>query len=267
MAYSTLADLVHHVRQNLPLTDLSLAVQLFAKNIDDESLPSNIQTMSCKLLLNLVDCIRSKSEQENGNGRDILMRMLEVGVVLLASLIRAEDKPLKVTCTLIRHAKSFFPLSSPINQVFVLKFHTIARYQLVSIFKKCKPQSEMGVVDPGVLPGVPATPTPSTTPAIQPPAPATPVPAPPAPPTASLDRGGEKEDKQTFQVSDCRSLVKTLVCGVKTITWGITSCKAPGGEMTRTHAPHSSKLHIRCNDEAMICLIESLLFPRGSIYS
>lgn len=69
---------MHHVRQNLPLTDLSLAVQLFAKNIDDESLPSSIQTMSCKLLLNLVDCIRSKSEQENGNGRDILMRMLEV---------------------------------------------------------------------------------------------------------------------------------------------------------------------------------------------
>ncbi|XP_030019245.1 transformation/transcription domain-associated protein isoform X3 [Sphaeramia orbicularis] len=189
LAYSTLADLVHHVRQNLPLTDLSLAVQLFAKNIDDESLPSNIQTMSCKLLLNLVDCIRSKSEQENGNGRDILMRMLEV---------------------------------------FVLKFHTIARYQLVSIFKKCKPQSEMGVVDPGALPGVPATPTPSTTPAIPPPAPPTPVAATPAPPATPFDRPGEKEDKQTFQVSDCRSLVKTLVCGVKTITWGITSCKAPG---------------------------------------
>ncbi|PNJ12092.1 TRRAP isoform 1 [Pongo abelii] len=94
---STLADLVHHVRQHLPLSDLSLAVQLFAKNIDDESLPSSIQTMSCKLLLNLVDCIRSKSEQESGNGRDVLMRMLEV---------------------------------------FVLKFHTIARYQLSAIFKK-----------------------------------------------------------------------------------------------------------------------------------
>uniref|UniRef100_A0A3Q3VP24 Uncharacterized protein n=1 Tax=Mola mola TaxID=94237 RepID=A0A3Q3VP24_MOLML len=195
LAYSTLADLVHHVRQNLPLTDLSLAVQLFAKNIDDESLPSNIQTMSCKLLLNLVDCIRSKSEQENGNGRDILMRMLEV---------------------------------------FVLKFHTIARYQLVSIFKKCKPQSEMGVVDPGTLPGVSATPTPtptptpSTTPSIQPPAPPTPVSTAPPPPATPFDRPAEKEDKQTFQVSDCRSLVKTLVCGVKTITWGITSCKAPG---------------------------------------
>uniref|UniRef100_A0A8C2Z7M2 Transformation/transcription domain-associated protein n=1 Tax=Cyclopterus lumpus TaxID=8103 RepID=A0A8C2Z7M2_CYCLU len=219
LAYSTLADLVHHVRQNLPLTDLSLAVQLFAKNIDDESLPSNIQTMSCKLLLNLVDCIRSKSEQENGNGRDILMRMLEV---------------------------------------FVLKFHTIARYQLVSIFKKCKPQSEMGVVEPGVLPGVPATPTPSTTPAIQPPAPPTPVAA-PAPPstTTSLDRANEKEDKQTFQVSDCRSLVKTLVCGVKTITWGITSCKAPGEAQfipNKQLQPKETQIYIKLVKYAMQAL-------------
>ncbi|XP_017339265.1 transformation/transcription domain-associated protein isoform X1 [Ictalurus punctatus] len=216
LAYSTLADLVHHVRQNLPLTDLSLAVQLFAKNIDDESLPSSIQTMSCKLLLNLVDCIRSKSEQENGNGRDILMRMLEV---------------------------------------FVLKFHTIARYQLVSIFKKCKPQSEMGVVDPGALPGVPATPT-ATTPALPPPAPPTPVP--PAPPSATpFDRAGEKEDKQTFQVSDCRSLVKTLVCGVKTITWGITSCKAPGEAQfipNKQLQPKETQIYIKLVKYAMQAL-------------
>lgn len=67
LAYSTLADLVHHVRQSLPLHDLSLAVSLFSKNVHDESLPSTIQTMSCKLLLNLVECIRVKSEQESGN--------------------------------------------------------------------------------------------------------------------------------------------------------------------------------------------------------
>ncbi|KAG7507616.1 hypothetical protein JOB18_039705 [Solea senegalensis] len=218
LAYSTLADLVHHVRQNLPLTDLSLAVQLFAKNIDDESLPSNIQTMSCKLLLNLVDCIRLKSEQENGHGRDILMRMLEV---------------------------------------FVLKFHTIARYQLPSIFKKCKPQSEMGVVDPGVLPGVPATPTPSTLPAIPPPAPPTPVATPCAPPSAAFDRPGEKEDKQTFQVSDCRSLVKTLVCGVKTITWGISSCKAPGEAQfipNKQLQPKETQIYIKLVKYAMQAL-------------
>ncbi|KAF5906286.1 transformation/transcription domain-associated protein isoform X1, partial [Clarias magur] len=212
LAYSTLADLVHHVRQNLPLTDLSLAVQLFAKNIDDESLPSSIQTMSCKLLLNLVDCIRSKSEQENGNGRDILMRMLEV---------------------------------------FVLKFHTIARYQLVSIFRKCKPQSEMGVVDPGALPGVPATPTIT----LPPPAPPTPVSS--APSATPFDRTGEKEDKQTFQVSDCRSLVKTLVCGVKTITWGITSCKAPGEAQfipNKQLQPKETQIYIKLVKYAMQAL-------------
>ncbi|XP_072524222.1 transformation/transcription domain-associated protein isoform X3 [Salminus brasiliensis] len=228
LAYSTLADLVHHVRQNLPLTDLSLAVQLFAKNIDDESLPSSIQTMSCKLLLNLVDCIRSKSEQENGNGRDILMRMLEV---------------------------------------FVLKFHTIARYQLVSIFKKCKPQSEMGVVDTGALPGVPATPT-ATTPSLPPPAPPTPVP--PAPPPATpFDRAGEKEDKQTFQVSDCRSLVKTLVCGVKTITWGITSCKAPGEAQfipNKQLQPKETQIYIKLVKYAMQALDIYQIAGNGQTY-
>ncbi|XP_035260572.1 transformation/transcription domain-associated protein isoform X2 [Anguilla anguilla] len=228
LAYSTLADLVHHVRQNLPLTDLSLAVQLFAKNIDDESLPSSIQTMSCKLLLNLVDCIRSKSEQENGNGRDILMRMLEV---------------------------------------FVLKFHTIARYQLVTIFKKCKPQSEMGVVDAGALPGVPATPT-STTPALPPPAPPTPVTPAPAPAT-SFDRQGEKEDKQTFQVSDCRSLVKTLVCGVKTITWGITSCKAPGEAQfipNKQLQPKETQIYIKLVKYAMQALDIYQIAGNGQTY-
>lgn len=40
LAYSTLADLVHHVRQHLPLTDLAIAAHLFSKNVHDESLPT-----------------------------------------------------------------------------------------------------------------------------------------------------------------------------------------------------------------------------------
>ncbi|KAH9644539.1 hypothetical protein HF086_002340 [Spodoptera exigua] len=84
LAYSTLADLVHHVRQLLPLTDLAIAAHLFSKNVHDESLPTSIQTMSCKLLLNLVDCIRQRSESEGAatagtqpQGRQLLMRILE----------------------------------------------------------------------------------------------------------------------------------------------------------------------------------------------
>ena len=40
LAYSTLADLIHHVRQHLPLNHLTTAVHLFSKNIHDESQPT-----------------------------------------------------------------------------------------------------------------------------------------------------------------------------------------------------------------------------------
>ena len=49
LAYSTLADLVHHVRTHLSLPHLSLAVHMFSKNVHDDSLPVSIQTMSCKV--------------------------------------------------------------------------------------------------------------------------------------------------------------------------------------------------------------------------
>jgi hypothetical protein len=48
LAYSTLADLVHHVRQHLNINVLAKAVYLFSKNVHDESLPTSIQ-VSCFL--------------------------------------------------------------------------------------------------------------------------------------------------------------------------------------------------------------------------
>ncbi|XP_030846194.1 transformation/transcription domain-associated protein [Strongylocentrotus purpuratus] len=249
LAYSTLADLVHHVRQQLPLQHLSMAVHLFSKNVHDESLPCNIQTMSCKLLLNLVECIRQKSEQDGANAREILMRMLEV---------------------------------------FVLKFHTIADNQLPVIFDKCRQQQEaaqekmLPPVSRSIsvssatassstttttttttssstasvsLPPPPPTPTTpqtmsfaslSTTAATIPPATPT-TPAPPVTPgvssittapLSSLFPTREKDESKpkkylptglthfnNYSVVDCRSLVKTVVCGVKTITWGVSACK------------------------------------------
>ena len=49
LAYSTLADFIHHVRTLLTLPMLSIAVQLFSKNVYDETLPISIQRMSCKV--------------------------------------------------------------------------------------------------------------------------------------------------------------------------------------------------------------------------
>lgn len=123
---------------------------------------------------------------------------------------------------------------------------------------------------PGV-PAAPAAPGPAPSPA---PVPA-PAPAPPLPPTPAtpvtpapvppFEKQGEKdkEDKQTFQVTDCRSLVKTLVCGVKTITWGITSCKAPGGNF----ALESLRQMMFFIEWVLFTLTYCALFSRSSVHS
>ncbi|XP_068621131.1 transcription-associated protein 1 isoform X2 [Battus philenor] len=194
LAYSTLADLVHHVRQLLPLTDLAIAAHLFSKNVHDESLPTSIQTMSCKLLLNLVDCIRQRSEGEGANagtqpqGRQLLMRILEV---------------------------------------FVLKFKTISKLQLPALMAKCK-QTTTTVVMNGTTPSTPTTPAPSTS--------TVEVKLEEDKPSPDfIDSVNKSEEKSkigfpsshlsNLNVGDYRTLVKTLVCGVKTITWGCASCK------------------------------------------
>uniref|UniRef100_A0A6E8VNF8 FAT domain-containing protein n=1 Tax=Anopheles coluzzii TaxID=1518534 RepID=A0A6E8VNF8_ANOCL len=172
LAYSTLADLVHHIRQQLSLQALSKAVHLFAKNIHDESLPTSIQTMSCKLLLNLVECIRLKSEVEPVIARDLLITML---------------------------------------RIFTIKFQTISKVQLPQLMAKwkAKPAETSGPV-PGqgdnlardLLSG----------------------------PADGTDGSAQKATSiglpapSTLNVSEYRSLIKTLVCGVKAVTW---NCPPP----------------------------------------
>ncbi|XP_058799221.1 transformation/transcription domain-associated protein [Phymastichus coffea] len=194
LAYSTLADLVHHVRQLLPLVDLARAVHLFSKNVHDQSLPTSIQTMSCKLLLNLVECIRQRSDADNSNqGRELLMRMLEV---------------------------------------FVLKFKTITKLQMPILLNKAK-----------LLPAVTAT--------EQKPANAEDTKS----NIVDMQEDNSKEpikskfgfpsqQSQNCNVVDYRSLVKTLVCGVKTITWGCANCKT-GDVQSKQFQPKETLVFIR----------------------
>ncbi|KAL9705143.1 hypothetical protein quinque_008661 [Culex quinquefasciatus] len=214
LAYSTLADLVHHVRQHLSLSALSKAVHLFAKNVHDESLPTSIQTMSCKLLLNLVECIRMKSDVEAAASRELLIMMLKV---------------------------------------FTQKFHTISKLQLPQIMQKwktMKPDAGSGVG--GGSPSA-APPTPGGTTTVVAPA-ATPQHTPQTPAATSdsakdflgLDLSDNSSKLTTIgfpqpnnlNVTEYRSLVKTLVCGVKTITWGCPAAKTSQNE----HSLPASKL-------------------------
>jgi len=195
LAYSTLADFAHHVRGHLSLPNLALAVHLFSKNVHDESLLISIQRMSCKLLLNLVDCIRQKSD-EQGVGRDILMKMLEV---------------------------------------FVRKFKTTAKHHIPAILDKCQTSE--------------STPSPKVE---------------EKPLITSTESAKEKMipwrgNKDNVSVGDYREMVKTLVCGVKTITWGAGSCKLSPADAQIPVYPQGSKVFLPSETKIFIRLLKYAL--------
>uniref|UniRef100_A0A914VHX2 Transformation/transcription domain-associated protein n=1 Tax=Plectus sambesii TaxID=2011161 RepID=A0A914VHX2_9BILA len=79
LVFSMLADLVHHVRQQLNYVALSSSVHLFSRCIHDPTLPAYVQAMCCKLMLNLVECIVNTTERHPDQSiRELLFYMLEV---------------------------------------------------------------------------------------------------------------------------------------------------------------------------------------------
>ena len=54
-------------------------------------------------------------------------------------------------------------------------------------------------------------------------------------------------------MSDCRTIVKTLVCGVKTITWCVNNCKAFGAGQPK-FGPKETYLFIRLLKYGLQCL-------------
>ena len=61
-----------------------------------------------------------------------------------------------------------------------------------------------------------------------------------------------------YTVTDCRSLVKTLVSGVKTITWGTASCKAPNMDVSliqnKQFLPKETLVYVRLVEYALQAL-------------
>ena len=97
LAYSTLVDLVHHARNELTLKQLSQVSFLYSCNLHDPTLPFGIQAMSAKLLLNLVECIAKKDSAGQGQGRQLLIRILDTFVNKFSSLKQLIDKIVKDT--------------------------------------------------------------------------------------------------------------------------------------------------------------------------
>ncbi|KAI9662779.1 MAG: hypothetical protein M1829_006123 [Trizodia sp. TS-e1964] len=63
LAYSMLADLIHHVRESINREQIRKTVEVYTRNLHDSFPGTSFQTMSAKLLLNMADCIGRRLEK------------------------------------------------------------------------------------------------------------------------------------------------------------------------------------------------------------
>ncbi|KAI3989472.1 hypothetical protein MKX01_022747 [Papaver californicum] len=82
LAYSLLAEIVHHVRADLSLSQLSRIIYLFSSNMHDASLFLSIHTTCARLMLNLVEPIFEKGVDPptQDEARSLLGRILDAFV-------------------------------------------------------------------------------------------------------------------------------------------------------------------------------------------
>lgn len=65
LAYSMLADLIHHLRDSLSREQIRRTVEVYTKNLHDAFPGTSFQTMSAKLLLNMAECISKLEPKED----------------------------------------------------------------------------------------------------------------------------------------------------------------------------------------------------------
>lgn len=65
LAYSMLADLIHHVRESLNRDQIRRTVEVYTKNLHDNFPGTSFQTMSAKLLLNMAESITKLENKQD----------------------------------------------------------------------------------------------------------------------------------------------------------------------------------------------------------
>ncbi|KAJ5398189.1 hypothetical protein N7509_006302 [Penicillium cosmopolitanum] len=79
LAYSMLADLIHHVRDHLSRDQIRRTVEVYTKNLHDDFPGTSFQTMSAKLLLNMAEKI-SKLEDKREARYFLIMILDAIGI-------------------------------------------------------------------------------------------------------------------------------------------------------------------------------------------
>ena len=94
LAYSMLADLIHHVRDSLTRNQIRTTVEVFSKSLDDNFPGTSFQTMSAKLLLNMADSIASLGDKKDA--RHFLIMILSAVADKFAAMNRQYQNAVKL---------------------------------------------------------------------------------------------------------------------------------------------------------------------------
>lgn len=90
LAYSVVADLIHHVRNELDLAQLNKVTLVFSTNLNDPTFNSSIQTMCAKLLNTIIESIQSK--EDKAEAARMMRGMFVTCIEKMAAFIEAYDR-------------------------------------------------------------------------------------------------------------------------------------------------------------------------------
>ncbi|KAF2153530.1 hypothetical protein K461DRAFT_321169 [Myriangium duriaei CBS 260.36] len=95
LAYTMLADLVHHVRDQLSQSQIRKTIVVYAKNLHDDCPGANFQTMSAKLLFNMAECMAKVEDKRDA--RYFLIMVLDAVAEKFASMNREFPNAVKIS--------------------------------------------------------------------------------------------------------------------------------------------------------------------------
>ncbi|KAG6015295.1 hypothetical protein E4U54_003762 [Claviceps lovelessii] len=107
LAYSMLADLIHHVRDSLSPEQIRKTVEVYTRNLQDEFPGTSFQTMSVKLLLNMAECIAKIPNKVDA--RHYLMMIVNAIADKFAALNRQYPNAVKLSKLYRQQAKDESP--------------------------------------------------------------------------------------------------------------------------------------------------------------
>jgi transformation/transcription domain-associated protein len=109
LAYSMLADLIHHVRDSLSPEQIRKTVEVYTRNLQDNFPGTSFQTMSAKLLLNMAECIAKLPNKHDA--RHYLIMILNAIGDKFAAMNRQYPNAVKLSKVYNQHHEKSLPES------------------------------------------------------------------------------------------------------------------------------------------------------------